>query len=339
MKRLFAACAFALVMFAAPASAQQRDPQLLLAEAAIWSRDFTVIMQQAAEPVAGIDGFVQIMDRFSAGEINERRAVREIEAWRADSLEAIARARAAAEALRAPPSFAHLGPDGIQLDAAFRANWDSAVPLVQEFERVVVAVADLGVAAIRDPSKLLDSRYRVLLNASIQLLRVDLGRIDVAAASLSRDHPHQAVHVVTQHYYSALITTLSYTLDDLDNRGDRDAVIATLRRDGANMRQELERAEELVEVTRERLPAMLAGGPPELLEATMRAFGTYPDTLRAFKGLADNVDEVAASLQRGDDPLDVWAEQEERDRPYLDELDRLDALRQELIANNNRRAL
>jgi hypothetical protein len=73
MKRLFAACALALSMIATPVSAQQQDVQVLLAEAAIWSRDFGAVMTQAAEPLAGIDAFVQIMDRFGAGEIDAQQ--------------------------------------------------------------------------------------------------------------------------------------------------------------------------------------------------------------------------------------------------------------------------
>jgi hypothetical protein len=339
MKRLFAACALALSMIATPVSAQQQDVQVLLAEAAIWSRDFGAVMTQAAEPLAGIDAFVQIMDRFGAGEIDAQRAAADVEAWRADSLAKVAHARAAAEALRAPPTFAHLGPDGVRLDAAFRANRDSAVPLVHEFERVVNAVADLGVAAVRDPTKLLDVRHRALLNATIQLLRVDLGRIDAAAASVSEQHPHQAVSVATQHYYNGLIHMLTYALESLDGAGDRGGAIGTLRGEGVAMRRELDRASRLAASMQETLPAQLAGAPPELIEAALAAFRTYPDTIRAFSGLADGLDAAAASLQSGANPLDVWADQEARDRPYLDELDRLDAVRQELIANNNRRTL
>jgi hypothetical protein len=340
MRRLLAACAIAVSLVATPVSAQQQDSQVLLAEAAIWSRDFSAIMQQAAEPLVGIDTFVQqIMDRFEAGRIDAERAAAEVEAWRVDSLAKVARARAAAESLRAPPSSAHLGPDGVRLDTAFAASRDSAAPLVHEFERVIIALADFGVSAVRDPSKAQDARQRAVLNAAMQLLRVDLNRIDAAAASLSTEHPHQAVQVATQHYYNASIAMITYALAALDDGGDRTAVIATLRSESSAMRRELDRARILAARTIETLPAQLAGAPPEFVEAAMQAFRTYPDTIRAFSGLADGVDVAAASLQRGAHPLDVWADQEVSDRPYLDELERLDAVRQEIMANNNRRAL
>lgn len=339
MKRLLAACAIAVSVIATPAGAQQQDPQILLAEAAIWSRDFGAILQQASEPLVGIDSFVQIMDRLGAGQIDAERATAEVEAWRADSLARVARARAAAESLRAPPSFAHLGPEGVRLDAAYEASRDSALPLVHEFERVIVALADFGASAIRDPTKTQDARHRAVLNAAMQLIRVDLSRIDAAAASLSTEHPHQAVQVATQHYYYASIAIVEYALATLDGGGDRASVVATLRNEASAMRRELDRATTLAARMTETLPAQLAGAPPEFVEAAMQAFRTYPDTIRAFGGLADGVDVAAASLQRGAHPLDVWADQEIADRPYLDELDRLDAVRQDIIANNNRRTL
>jgi hypothetical protein len=213
------------------------------------------------------------------------------------------------------------------------------LPLVHEFERVVVTVAEFGLAAVRDPSKAQGARERAVLNASMQLIRVDRGRIDLSAATISSEHPQHAVLVATQHYYNALIAIPTYALDHMDGRGDPAGTAAMLRVEAQTIRREMRRGEMLTRAMIETLPTQLAGGPPDLLEAALQAFRTYPATIRAFGGLADGVDAAAVAIERGDHPLDVWADQEESDRPYLDEMDRLDAARLQLIANNNRRAL
>lgn len=342
-KSFIAGCLAAACLFTAAAEAQQRNPggdiQVLLAEAATWSLEFSQIISTASEPLDSIDTFVAILDNLSADKITDEEAAGQMAAWREQALASTGRARRAAEALAPPPTFAHLGPDGVQLDAAYTGNHQAVLPLVQEFENVVIALADMGDHAVRDPTKAYEARSRAVLNASMQLIRVDRDRMELSAATLRTNHPQQAIVVATQHYYNALLAVPALALAELDGGGDTAATVAILRAEAHAMRGELARAERLVQPMMETLPVELAGAPPELLEAALGAFRTYPPSIRSYERLADNIDVSAASLERGGEPLDVWSDQELLDRPHLAEIDRLNGVRAQLIANNNRRAL
>jgi len=341
MRRSIAAVLMAALSFAQPAAAQTSserqavaEVQILLADVGRWSQEYLAVINQAVQPLSDIQSFVDILDRFTDGDIRASQARSEIEAWRSQSLSVIALARVAAERLRPPPSLSILGPEGADMDRALQAARDNALPIVHEFESVVNACAELGLEAIRDTSKGFEARQRALLRAQMQLVRVDLGRIDLSVAAVAPTHPTHHVARATQHYYAALLAVPDYALQELDGGGDRDALVASLRQSAEHMRASLAEATSTSEQIRERLRAQLGGPAVEVARTGLRVFETYPASIRAYSGLADNIDRVATAIERGDDVLMVWGDQEEWDMPFLNEIDRLDRVRADLLANN-----
>jgi monofunctional glycosyltransferase len=180
----------AVLLLAQPAAAQHSSQesavaavQSVMADVGRWSLAYQNAIALASRPLTEIATFVAIMDRYGEGAIDSADAAAEIGVWRAQALGSIQAARAAAEALPPPPSLAGLGPDGAALDTALHAARDNAVPMIQEMERVVNALAELSLASLGDPSKVSETRMRALLRAQVQLLRVD---------RLSRRHEGQA---------------------------------------------------------------------------------------------------------------------------------------------------
>jgi hypothetical protein len=340
MKRFFAALCAAILSLTQPASALPQDPavetaQSVVAEIGRWSLEQQNVLQLASQPLAEINVFVEILDRFSRRQLGAREAAAELEAWRARALQAVAQARAAAVALRAPPSLSVYGPQGAALESSLHAARDGLLPTIHEFERVVNACADLGLAAIRDPEKSYEAQRRALLQAQVQLVRVDSNRLRLTAAGVSPTHPTHAVFSAMQNYYVALLVVPEYALAAMDGGGDRAATIAAMRQSAQAMRADLARVTELCQQLRVQLPAQLGGQAPDMLRAVMQMLDSYADSVRAFNGLASNIDRAATALETGGDVLDVWGDQEEWDAPYLDEIDRLDRHRAQIAANMN----
>ena len=71
----------------------------------------------------------------------------------------------------------------------------------------------------------------------------------------------------------------------------------------------------------------------------LRLLETFPPSIAAYEGLAGGIDEAADALADGQSINDVWADQEENDRPFLAEISRLEEVRARLLATNAQRAL
>ena len=330
----------AAAALAQPALAQRSEPsaaqyQTLLADVGAWSLQQQRVMDLVIAPLADSARFVEILEAFSSGKAQAEETARALETWRAQGMTTFAQARAAAEALPAPPSLELMGAQGAPLTRIMNAARDGLLPSIHEAERVLNALVDLGLTSLSDPGKVYEVRQRAVLEAQIQMVRVDLARIELNAASLPDDHPNHALMVATEHYYASVLATPLYVLQAMEGGGDRAALIASMRRSAQSMRQELARADALTQ----RVVADLRARPnfgegAGLVRAVLAAAETYPDSIRAYNGLADGIDVAAASLERGADALDVWADQEESDMPHLTEIARLEALRATLIANN-----
>lgn len=341
MKRfLFSLFAVASALTQPALAQQQPEPsaaqyQALLADVGAWSLQQQRVMDLVVAPLMDSTRFVEILEAFTAGKADAEETRRALEAWRAQGAATLAQARAAAEALPPPPSLTLMGPTGEPLVRVMSAARDSLLPAIGEADRVLNALVDLGLTSLSDPGKVYLVRQRALLQAQIQMVRVDLARIELNAASLPHDHPNQALMVATQHYYAAVLAVPLDVLETMEGRGNRAELIASLRSSAQSMRGELARADSLTR----RVLAELRATPPfgesaGLVRAVLAAAETYPDSIRAYQGLADGIDVAAASLERGADALDVWADQEESDMPHLNEIARLETLRATLIANN-----
>jgi hypothetical protein len=340
MKRLLIAFALAAATLGGPALAQPREPsaadyQAVLADVGAWSLQEQAAMDRAIAPLLNANRFVEILENFTAGRARADEASSALEAWRTEGLAALAEARAAAEALPPPPSLALMGSQAASLSRVLNGARDSLLPTIHEIDRVLNTLTDLGLASLSDPGKLYQVRRRALLEAQIQLVRVDLARIELNAASLGNDHPNQALMVATQHYYATLLAVPTHALAEMDGGGNRTELVSSLRQSAARMRVELDRADALAQRTVTELRAMLQlGEGAELVRTVLAAAETYPSSVRAYHGLADGIDVAAASIERGADTLDVWADQEESDMAHLEEIARLERVRVTLIANS-----
>jgi hypothetical protein len=341
MKHLLAAVLIAFAVIAQPAAAQTsterqqvQQVQAMLADLGRWNQEYMAALSAGSQPLTEIQNYLNILERFSAGELRQAQARREIEAWRTQSLALVQQSRVAAEALRPPPSLAILGPDGVTLERALHSARDSAPSLVAEFERIVNACADLGLEALSDASKGLEARQRTLLNAQRQLVRVDLNRVNITTASVSPTHPTHHLSVATEHYYAQMLVVAEHGLEAIEGRGDRAALVASMRGSARDMRASLDRSTALTEQMRAQLRSQLGGPAVEIARAGLLVFETYPATIQAYAQLAENVDRAATAIERGEDVLVVWGDQEEWDMPYLNEIARLDQVRAQLLADN-----
>lgn len=338
MIRFIAAACFFVFALAPAAAAQQNrevaEMQALLADIGVWTQEYHAVTGLAGEPMTNIADFVQVLDRFTEGKADAGKTRADLAAWRARSLAIIARARAAASALRPPPSLAALGPQGVTMETAFVASREGLPPLLDEFERIINALAELGVSAVDGGGDGYEARERAVYEASIALIRVDRGRIEISVASLPRDNPNRGLISATLHYYDTLIAIPVLAIEQLDGGGDRHAVAAAMVQSATRMRAELDRAAALTRTTLEQLRAQQAGEGVELVRTVIRAMETFPPSIEAYRGLAANIDRAAAALRSGVDVNDVMAEQEAGDVPHLEEIDRLERLRAGMLANN-----
>jgi hypothetical protein len=344
MKRLLAALAFLLLPLSqSPAAAQSPAEvaalQNMLADVGQWSLEHSAIMERASAPLAGVEAYIHILDSFENGDIDVETAAERIRQWRDSALGAIGQAKRDADNLRQPPSLALLGAEGVGLSVAMRTTRENTTPTLVEFERVVTTITEYGLAALRDRHGALEAQQRAVLSASAQLVRVDLARIRVNAASLADDHPNQALMNATAHYYAVLMGVPQLAINELNGQGDRVAMIAALRRSAQSMRDELARCDALTRQMRARFGAVQAGPGVEMVRSVIEMVETFPDSIRAYQGLVNNVDQVIEDLERGTDAVQVWVDQSDRDAPYMEEIARLEQVRATLVANNNRRPL
>lgn len=339
-RTLVAFAAMFLSLSAAPARAQEMArAQADLADMGVWVQEYQGIMSIANEPFVEMTAYVEALQRFGDGRQSAGRTRRQIRTWQRNASASLARARVAAENLRDPPSLAQYGRDGAALDMVLHSMHGDIEVGLTETEAVVVAIAELGLAALDDRAKGYAARERALYQASIRLTTVDRRRIDVAAAAISREHPTQALMVATQHYYDTLIAIPAYALQEQDGAGDLAAVIESLRASARGMRAALTRSRMLSEQLATEARNTQGGPGAEMSRIMLRMLETFPPSIAAYEGLAVGVDEAADALEQRQNVNDVWADQEENDRPFLEEIARLEAVRAQLLATNNQRAL
>lgn len=341
IRRLLTAIVFAFVAMA-PASARAQSTaelQSMLADIGQWMQEYQAVMADANAPFLEIETYYTALDGFADGSLSARRARREIEGWNERAIASMDRARAGAAVLRQPPRLAGHGPEGLALQRILDATRDNLLPTVTEMERVVETVVSLGLGALDDRAKGFEARERAFYSASIQLTLVDRSRIDLSAAMLSRDNPNSALLGATQHYYDFLVAMPRHALEAMDGGGNRAALIASLREYARSMRQELARGRRVYEQTQARARELMGGPTVEIGRLMNRMLDTFPPSFAAYEGLASDIDVAVVSLENGREVRDVWAESEINDRPFLDEIDRLEHVRAAILAENQRAPL
>lgn len=343
IKRLLAALFFAFVAATSASTPARAQPaaemQAILADLGVWMQEYQAIMTVANEPYVAMGSYLSALEQFAEGRSSASSTRRSIEEWRRNALASLSRANSAAERLRAPPSLAAYGADGVALDTIMVSIRQDLTPTLVETERSVHAVAELGLAALNDRAKGYEARAAALYQGSIRLTAVERRRIDVAAASLPANHPNQALMVATQHYYDTLAAVPTYALQEQAGGGDRAALIESLRASARGMRTALERARGLTTQLTARSRSVQGGPGVEVARVMVRMLETFPQSIAAYEGLAVGVEEAADALAEGQEVNDVWADQEDNDRPYLEEIARLEAVRAELLATNNQSPL
>lgn len=330
------ALAALVLTFAAapPAAAQEITPaqgQALLADYGGWVQDYNTALTRATAVLLNIESFVQIMQSVGDGTLRERQGLRRIEDWRTQARREVAAARALAQQLRPPPSMAVLGERGASIDAMTSVAHETLLPTIDQIGQLAENMADLGVAAIRNPEEAFESRARVLYNSTLQMVRIDRQRIDVARAAMPPDHPNARLMAASALYYDVVSAFATHELARLDGDvGDRVALAAALRRSASNMVTELNHAE--IE-TRNMRESLRFGQTPEmepLITILVRMLETFPASIREYRAIATQVDRAARRVEAGEDTLEVWGDFDEAVAPNFVAIERHDVERARL---------
>ncbi len=343
LRNIIAAVAFACAALTPAPGRAQDVAQMESALAAMggWMQNYLAVMTRASAPFLDMTQYSTAIERFSDGEVSANEARADIDAWRSSALAALREARAGAQAMQEPPSFAMFGADGERLDQLIIGSRASITPTIDEMERVVHAVADLGLSALDDRSKGYEARERALYQAAIQLTRVERVRIDLAAASLAEHHPTRYLAVATQHYYDTLDVMPRYLLAEYDGTADRQALVASLRASAVGMRAALRSANVRLDGLRADARALQRGDPAgaRIGRVMGEMIETFPRTFAAYEGLAFGIEGAANAIEAGADVSDIWSGLDANDRPHLDEIDRLDRVRAEILTGMSRERL
>ncbi|MEQ1617818.1 MAG: hypothetical protein ABL883_05690 [Terricaulis sp.] len=346
MRYFWAAMALAAcVIWAPPASAQQRsEPSVAAVEATLadigqWTLEYSAVLGGAGAVLEEIDPFIVILDRFSAGETDSRAALRQIGEWRGNAANRIETVRGNAANLRAPPSLALLGPSAVGLDRAMATARRDLPALLDEIASMLDAVAAMGSDAIRNPEKGIEARERAIYGSVIQLIRIDLRRIDANIAALSADHPNRPIMRATQIYYSALMLIPQHEVDVMNGvEPGPIRVAAGLRLAAQDMRTQTAQCAPLAQRTIDALRTRPApSGSENIIGMIGDMMATFPDTVRAYNGVADALDGAAAHIEAGGEVADASEVHDAAALPYLREIERLEQVRANLAATIGRR--
>ncbi len=346
MRGFWAAMALgACVIWPPLASAQQRsEPSVAAVEATLadvgqWTLEYNAVLGDAGAVLDEIDPFVDILDRFSAGEINSTPALRRIDEWRRNAADRISAVRTSVADLREPPSLAWLGSSAAGLDGAMATARRDLPPLLNEIANMLDEVAAMGADAIRNPEKGIEARERAVYGSVIQLIRIDLRRIDANIAALPTDHPNRPIMRATQIYYSALMLIPQHEIDVMDGLEPGPVrVAAGLRLAAQDMRAQTAQSAPLAQRMLEGLRARPAlPGSENIIGMINDMMATFPDTVRAYNGLADSLDRAAVHIEAGGAVADASEVHDAAALPYLQEIERLERVRANLAATIGRR--
>lgn len=341
MMRFFSVLLMSLALAAQPATAQQREPtvasvQATLADMAAWMLEYSAVLDQGAELMNNLDEYVSILERFEARDISERTALAQLEQWRVNNGTELEAVRALERALRRPPSIAEFGPDAAPLEFALHTARDNLLPVLDEIGAVLEASASMGVEAIRGGrGKSLELRQRAFYQSSLQLVRIDLRRVEIQGAALDQNHPNRPLMIATQRFYAALSAFPLHELAALDGaRPDRGALATGLRAAARDMRVQTAQTLVLAAAMRDQMRIQQAPEMASLARMIARMMETFPASVAAYNGLADGVDAAAACVERSDATLTCWALLDEQTRAPLEEIGRQERIRAELVAAN-----
>jgi hypothetical protein len=339
MMRFVSAWLLGLALCLQPAAAQQQEPSVAsvratLADMAEWMIEYSTVLDHGAELMNNLDDFALILERFEDGDINQRTALSQLERWRVTNRTEFEVVRVMERNLRRPPSIADFGPSAAPLEFALHTARDNLAPVLDEIAAVLEASASMGVEAVRgDPGKTFEVRERAFYQSSIQLVRIDLRRVEIQGAALERDHPNQPLMTATQHFYAALMAMPSHELARLDGENpDRGALAVLLRQSAREMRVHTGQSAVLASRMRETMRWSQSAELAPLSEMIVRLMDTFPASVVAYNGLADGVDAAAACVERGDATLQCWTVLDTQTRAPLEEIGRLERVRAELIA-------
>lgn len=346
MRDFWAAMALAACAIWAPlASAQQQgEPSVQALEATLadvgqWTLEYSAVLGDAGAVMEEMDAYIAILDRFSAGETGAGAALAQLSAWRSNAIGRIDAVKANANNLREPPSLAFLGPSAVGLDRALATARRDIAPLLDEIASMLDEVAAMGAEAIRDPEKGLEARQRAVYGSAIQMVRIDLRRIDANLAALTGDHPNHPIMRATQLYYAALMLVPQHEIDVMNGIAPAPTRVASaLRLAGQDMRTQTAQSATLAQRLIDGLRARpLPPGGENIVSMIRDMMATFPDTVRAYNGVADSLDRAAAHIEAGGEVAGASEVHDTAVLPYLQEIERLERVRANLAATIGRR--
>lgn len=132
-----------------------------------WTLAYSALVAQASQVMDEVDNCTAVLDRFANGQIREREALRQMEAWRANAISRGQALRVEAAALRDPPSLTVFGERGAALREALETSRGDLPVLVDQMISVLDALGALGSEAIRNPTKTADARRRAVFTSNV----------------------------------------------------------------------------------------------------------------------------------------------------------------------------
>ena len=341
MMRFLSALVMGVALALQPASAQTQEPsvaavQSVLQDMAHWMLEYGEVLEQGGQLMDNLDEFVLILEQFDAGDLTERAALTRLERWRRENRTELEAVRAAERRLRRPPSIALFGAESAPLEFAMNTARDNLLPVIDEIGSVLETSASMGVEALRNGTgKTLEVRQRAFYQSSIQLVRIDLRRVEIQGAALEPNHPNRPLMLATQSFYAALMAMPTYEIAVLDEANpSRSDLARSLRQYAREIRTRSAESGESALQMREMMRWGQTNELAPMMQMIIRMMDTFPDTVRAYNGLADGVDAAAVCVEGSRDTLDCWGIMDERTRGALEEIGRLERIRAEIVAAN-----
>lgn len=312
--------------------------EALVGAIGMWSGEYAAHLTAASALMDEVNGYTAILDQFSAGDLRPRAALERLEAWRANAVARGQALRVQAATLRAPPSLALMGEQGIAIEGAFAVARSDLVPLIDEMIVLLESLAAFGVEAIRSPTKAAETRLRAIYTSAVQMVRIDERRIRATSLALAPDHPNRAIMEATLHYYAAVSAMPSHELRVLDGApADQDGLAATLRQSAQGMRTSLAQSETHAQsMINQMRNAPRDPSTENLRRLVLEMAETFPASIASYRRLADTLDNAARLISGGESVVNAWATQESMSLPIFDEVTQHENRRIELASQLRR---
>lgn len=348
MRRILIIAAIALAFAAGPAGAlPERTPtpqaappaaeaelraRAAMQELGAWSQEYNGILTRLLATMRRMEDATQILEQYTAGALTRAKALRDLDAWSAAAQAEFAAIYAAAAALREPPNFAEIEPSAAAVDELVRIARTELPANIASVEEFLKTIAVLYREAIDSPERSAQARERAVYEAALRIAEVENRSYRLGIAVIPQGHPSRYIAGSMVLVNNAVIAYAHFHRDSLENSGDTAALAASLRSIAAGLRAECDAGDQATHNTTRTLRAAQAQETAGLATMVLAIMRTMPPSFVALREVATAIDTSADRIERGDDPSDVWADEDETVMPHLEALSRLDMERAAIAA-------